>query len=278
MPPIHPPPACSTAWSSRAPSPRAGSPASTTPRRARCLAWWTSSRTKTGRTCAWLDRSYNDEVAPPGSPFRPLYDDKIVFSGQPVALVVAETLEAARHARALVVVEYEREPHDTDLRRSRAPRPRAAAKAPASRRRPSRAVTPKQAFAAAAGEVDARVPPPVEHHNPMEMHAATVVCDGDGRSPSTTRRRARRTCSYLCRVFGLPRTNVRCSTLSSAALSARGCGRSTSVFLAVMAAPELERSVRVVLTRQQMFTFGHRPETIQRSRSAPAPTARCRPS
>jgi xanthine dehydrogenase YagR molybdenum-binding subunit len=38
------------------------------------------------------DRSYQDEVAPPGSPFRPLQDDKIMFSGQPVALVVARPL------------------------------------------------------------------------------------------------------------------------------------------------------------------------------------------
>src|SRR5262245_13639095 len=39
---------------------------------------------------------YTDEVAPSGSPFRPLYDDKILFSGQPVALVVAEEFEIAR--------------------------------------------------------------------------------------------------------------------------------------------------------------------------------------
>ena len=32
---------------------------------------------------------YKDEVAPAGSPFRPLYDERIHFSGQPVALVVA---------------------------------------------------------------------------------------------------------------------------------------------------------------------------------------------
>lgn len=32
---------------------------------------------------AWLDRSYEDEVSVPGSPFRPLYDDKVVFSHQP---------------------------------------------------------------------------------------------------------------------------------------------------------------------------------------------------
>src|SRR3954466_13219468 len=35
------------------------------------------------------DDKYKDDVAPPGSPFRPLYDDKIRYSGQPVALVVA---------------------------------------------------------------------------------------------------------------------------------------------------------------------------------------------
>ncbi|HZW75171.1 MAG TPA: xanthine dehydrogenase family protein molybdopterin-binding subunit, partial [Caldimonas sp.] len=36
------------------------------------------------------DEKYKDDIAPPGSPFRPLYDDKVRFSGQPVALVVAE--------------------------------------------------------------------------------------------------------------------------------------------------------------------------------------------
>ena len=37
------------------------------------------------------DQAYKDETVPAGSPFRPLYDDRIVFNGQPVALVVAET-------------------------------------------------------------------------------------------------------------------------------------------------------------------------------------------
>ena len=42
-----------------------------------------------------------------GSPFRPLYDDKIMFNGQPIALVVAETSEIARFAASLVRVEYD---------------------------------------------------------------------------------------------------------------------------------------------------------------------------
>ena len=42
-----------------------------------------------------------------GSPFRPLYDDKIMFNGQPIALVLAEEWEIARFAASLVRVEYE---------------------------------------------------------------------------------------------------------------------------------------------------------------------------
>src|SRR6202161_643020 len=43
-------------------------------------------------------RAYKDDVAPDGSPFRPLYDDKIMFSGQPIALVLAKEWEIARFA------------------------------------------------------------------------------------------------------------------------------------------------------------------------------------
>ena len=64
------------------------------------------------------DEGWKDDVAPDGSPFRPLYDNSIMFNGQPIALVVAETSEAARHAASLVRVEYEQEPHVTDIYRA----------------------------------------------------------------------------------------------------------------------------------------------------------------
>jgi xanthine dehydrogenase YagR molybdenum-binding subunit len=51
---------------------------------------------------AWFDRSYKDEVAVPGSPFRPLYNDEIKFNEQPIALVVAEEFEITRYAASLV--------------------------------------------------------------------------------------------------------------------------------------------------------------------------------
>jgi xanthine dehydrogenase YagR molybdenum-binding subunit len=55
---------------------------------------------------AWSDSRWQDEVAPPGHPFRPLNSDRVMFDGQPVALVVAETYEAARDAASLVRVDY----------------------------------------------------------------------------------------------------------------------------------------------------------------------------
>src|SRR5215475_3878548 len=58
---------------------------------------------------------YSDEVASPGEPFRPLYDDMILFAGQPIALVVAEEFEIARYAATRVKVEYDAEEAFTDL-------------------------------------------------------------------------------------------------------------------------------------------------------------------
>ncbi len=48
-----------------------------------------------------LDSAYNDDAAPEGSPYRPLYDERILFNGQPVALVLADEWEIARFAASL---------------------------------------------------------------------------------------------------------------------------------------------------------------------------------
>ena len=53
-------------------------------------------------------KKYTDEAASPGSPFRPLYDETILFAGQPLALVVAEEPEIARFAAELVSLECEK--------------------------------------------------------------------------------------------------------------------------------------------------------------------------
>src|ERR1700740_1905197 len=57
---------------------------------------------------ASTDQAWKDDIAPEeGSPFRPLYDDRILFNGQPIALVVAEEWEIARFGASLIRVGYQ---------------------------------------------------------------------------------------------------------------------------------------------------------------------------
>jgi xanthine dehydrogenase YagR molybdenum-binding subunit len=214
---------------------------------------------------AWFDRSYADLDAPAGSPFRPLYDDRVLYSGQPVALVVAETFELARHAASLIEIRYEAEAHRTDLHAHRS-----AAREP-KKWTLGREAPPKprgdadKALAGAAVRVDEEYSAPAEHHNPMEMHATTVVQEDDGTLTVFEKTQGvLNTHSYLKKVFGLSGKQVRVRSQYVGGAFGSGLRPQYQLFLAVMAARELHRSVRVSLTRQQMFTFGHRPETIQR--------------
>src|SRR6185437_920666 len=108
---------------------------------------------------ATSDEKYGDEVAPPGSPFRPLYGGEIRFSGQPVALVVAEEFEIARFAATLIRVEYERQDPVTDFDAQRAELPQRSPKPSVVRGNPA------AAFHQAPVRIDVQYRMPIEHHN-----------------------------------------------------------------------------------------------------------------
>jgi xanthine dehydrogenase YagR molybdenum-binding subunit len=202
---------------------------------------------------------YTDEVAPSGSPFRPLYDDKILFSGQPVALVVAEEFEIARFAASLIRVEYERKPHVTDFD---AQRKRGAI----SKRDPAQSVArgnPAPAFEQAAVRIKAEYRMPVEHHNPMEPFAATAVWEDDDRITVFDKTQGPQNCrNYVAGVFGMPRDKVRVLSPYVGGGFGSGLRPQYELPLAVLAARALKRSVRVTLTRQQMFTLGYRAANV----------------
>ena len=218
-----------------------------------------------------MDIFYKDMVAPWGSPFKPLHSAGILYSGQPVALVVAESFEAARHAAALVEVEYDTAPHSTALmpERSRGhkPVPLKAGYSPP----PKPTGDARRAFDEAPHRVDAEFYSGVEHHNPMEMHASTVVYDDDGHLTIFDKSQGSQNCRWMVsQVFGLPKDRVTVMNPFVGGAFGSGLRPQYNLILAVMGALALRRSVRVVLTRQQMFTFGHRPETWQRVRLAAA--------
>ena len=204
------------------------------------------------------DEKYGDEVAPPGTPFRPLYDGEIRFSGQPIALVVAEEFEIARFAAALIHVEYERQEPVTDFDAQRAKLPKRGPKPSVTRGNPA------AAFDRAPVRVDVEYRMPVEHHNPMETFAATAVWEGDGRITVFDKTQGPQNCrNYVASVFGLPRDKVRVLSLYVGGAFGSGLRPQYELPLAVLATLALKRSVRVTLTRQQMFTLGYRAGNTQ---------------
>jgi xanthine dehydrogenase YagR molybdenum-binding subunit len=204
------------------------------------------------------DDAYKDEVAPEtGSPYRPLYDDRILFNGQPVALVLAEDWETATFAASLVRVEYEKEAHSTDLH---AQRETALVIEKPEKPRGNAA----KAFMAADVRHDAEYFIPTEHHNPMELFASTVIWD-DGRLTVYDKTQGVQNVQrYLCGVFELQPDEVRVLSPYMGGGFGAGLRPQYQVVLAVLGARALKRPVRVVLTRAQMYTLGHRPATIER--------------
>jgi xanthine dehydrogenase YagR molybdenum-binding subunit len=203
--------------------------------------------------------AYHDDVAPQtGSPFRPLYDDKIRFDRQPVALVVAEDWETARFAAARVRVEYDAEKPVTDLHAERG-NAFVIDKPHKGRGRAD------EAYAAAAARIEAEYFIPIEHHNPMELFATTVHWHGDGRiSVYDKTQGVQNVQRYLCGVFTLKPDQVRVLSPFMGGGFGSGLRPQFQVVLAVLAARALQRSVRLVLTRAQMYALGYRPATIAR--------------
>jgi xanthine dehydrogenase YagR molybdenum-binding subunit len=196
-----------------------------------------------------------------------LQDDRIVFSNQPVALVVAETLEGATHAALLVKVHEEKEPatvrlddeianafpHDLQT---------ASGKQPADQVRGD----PARGLREAAARLEETYETPPETHNPLEPHATTAVWSAPDRlTVYDSTQGVFGVRKKLAKMFALPLGNVR--VLTKFVGGGFGCKGTpwSHVILAALAARQVGRPVKLVLTRPQMFGMvGGRPRTRQR--------------
>ncbi len=203
------------------------------------------------------DKAYKDDVAPQGSPYRPLHDDEIKFNGQPVALVLAEDFETATYAASLVRVEYEEQPHLTDLGRQLGKA--VALDAPAEAR-----CDAAKAFAASDIRHEADYYVPIEHHNPMELFASTAVWQDGKITVYDKTQGVQNVQRYLCSVFQAKPDEIRVMSPYMGGGFGSGLRPQFQVVLAVLGARAIRRPVRLVLTRQQMYTIGYRPAMIQR--------------
>jgi xanthine dehydrogenase YagR molybdenum-binding subunit len=192
--------------------------------------------------------------------FRALQSDRIFFNAQPVALVVAETYEQARYAARLVKVTCNAENHVTDTEAVRE-----RARVPSEGPSPQPRSNPEEAMRNAPVKIEAEYRIPIEHHNPMEPHAAVAVWQGDKLTIFDKTQGVYKVRAHLASSFGIPEENV--SVISPFVGGAFGSSLRPNYYpaLTAMAARELKRPVKIVYTRTQMYTgHGYRPYTIQK--------------
>jgi xanthine dehydrogenase YagR molybdenum-binding subunit len=220
---------------------------------------------------AWFDLQYTDMDAPPGTVFKPLADENILYNGQPIALVVAESYETARYASTQVIFEFEQEKFQTDLE-SNIPNGRSAKKGFATALKPPPPPPTgdfQTAFEQAPVKVAATFQHGTEHHNPIELFATTTIYEGKGKL--TIYDKTQGTINnqlYVANIFGLHYKDVRVLAPFVGGGFGSGLRPQYQLFLCVMAALHLKRNVRVVLERKQMFFFSHRPPVKQNLRFA----------
>ncbi|BCS32594.1 acylaldehyde oxidase [Luteitalea sp. TBR-22] len=212
-------------------------------------------------------RPHRSVLDPHGERLHVLQDDVVRFNGQPVAVVVAETLEQAEHAASLVLVQYASAPARLDFEAARREAIVPEAGRSADSRVPADHVrgAPEQALARADVRVDREYRIARQQHNPMEPHATVARWDGDRLTLWDKSQWVVTVRDELAAVFGLLPEQVHViSPLVGGAFGTtlRAWGHVT---LAALAARVTGRPVRLTLTRRQMYAgTGHRPETWQR--------------
>lgn len=195
-----------------------------------------------------------------------LQSDRIVYRGQVVALVVAETLEHAREAARLVRVEVDPEPHAVRLDPDD-PGLYAPEKVNPDFPTDTTEGDPDGALAEASVSIDATYRTPALHNNPMEPHATAAVWDGDQLTLYDSTQGSSGVQETLADVFELERSQVRVvAPHVGGGFGSKGTPRPV-VVLAALAARVVDRPVKLGVTRHQMFaTTGYRTPTIQRLR------------
>jgi xanthine dehydrogenase YagR molybdenum-binding subunit len=190
----------------------------------------------------------------------PLEDDQVRYYGQYVALAVADTYEHAVAAAAAVKVDY------------------AAVQAPAVSTRLSADETPQTqtergdadgAYADAPVKIDETYTTPTETHNPIELHASVALWDGSRFTLYETTQAIMNYRSVMAQMLGVSTDNVRVVTEYLGSGFGGKLWPWPQALLAAAAARDLQRPVKLVVSRQMMFhNVGHRPHTQQRVRLA----------
>ena len=200
----------------------------------------------------------------PGETFFPMQDDLVHYAGQPVAIVVAGTLEQAQYAATLVRVAYAQTPSVTTIGQGRAdayiPEKIFGGYVPGQVRRGNA----EDGFAAADLRIDASFRFAANHHNPIEALTTMAHWDGDQLTLYDSCQGIKAVQLTVAALLGISPSKIR--VLTRYVGGAFGCKAMVwpHVTLAALAAQHVRRPVRLALPRAQMFTScGHREEQEQ---------------
>ena len=198
----------------------------------------------------------------------PFEDDVIRYYGQYIALAVADTFEAAKAVADAVRATYSKEKPNVESRLEAGDDPDVVftGYGPVPRLQSHRGDA-AAAFDSAPVKLDETYVTPAETHNPLELHSSTAMWDGERLTLYDSTQGVVNMRSVLAQMFGLPKENVRVI----AKFLGSGFGGKlypwTHVPLAVAAARQLGKPVKLVVSRKMMFqTVGHRARTQQRIR------------
>jgi xanthine dehydrogenase YagR molybdenum-binding subunit len=203
--------------------------------------------------------------AAPGQSFFPMQDDVVHYAGQQVALVVADSLERARHAASLVQITYERTASITTVQEGR--QEAYEAERLFGGLMPGR--NERGDVDAALAQADVRVETAfrmaANHHNALEPPSTVAVWDDGKLTLYESTMGVRATQLTVAHLLGLPLSRLRVITH----FVGGGFGSKAMVWpnvtLTAMAAGAVGRPVKLMLTRPQTFTSnGHREEQEQR--------------
>jgi xanthine dehydrogenase YagR molybdenum-binding subunit len=193
-----------------------------------------------------------------------LQTDEVRYSNEPVAVVVADTLERATDgARKLQAsIRYEAATPNADYQRAKgtAYQPEKMMGRPINTQRGDVAAGLRQG----PTRLDVVYTTPNEHHNPMEPHATLARWDGPNLTLYDATQGVSGARGAVAKTLGIKEENVR--VLCPFVGGGFGCKGSawSHVVLAAMAAKQTGRPVRLVLERPQMFGMvGNRPFTDQ---------------
>jgi xanthine dehydrogenase YagR molybdenum-binding subunit len=192
-----------------------------------------------------------------------LQDNKVRYNGQPIALVIADTLEHATDAAHRVRATYSSSRPVTVMKAAAGT---AYPPSPAFGQKPD---SKKGDVAAGLAKSDVRIDrtytTPIENHNPMEPHATIAVPDGDTLTVYDATQYVVGDRDAVAKTLGLPKENVRLVCyFTGGGFGSKGTAWS-HVPLAAMAARVINRPVKLVLTRRQMYgPVGARPQTEQK--------------